>query len=1160
MHPSLPPGAPRGTPRQRSTSTQRTPQQQHRNRSNDIKSNGTKNNNHHYHHSPSDGESAGDGGQLPHRSKPLPCISPLQSPPQESMQTQALTRYPALPFVPPTYPRKLAEMPSFPSIMRSPLLSSSEVQQEPPQLLSDSRRLHMPQEVVVMLTSPASSVASLNNNVLFSMSGDPPFLEPVVPLPRPDGSVVCTTQQQMQLQQQKRYSQSQMLPPLPATYAGMTPLPNAPVMLLSTTQRLASASFSSNSDPAPVFRGGETDDDNYDDAVGGGVAVMTRKRSQSPQAASIESNDHTEAFDSGAAPKFRIHARQKERSVGSGPSSDDDDDDYIDVSAQSAMPHVRQCHCHRNRVTSKKLSDLSGAPSKTTIAANVHLLCDFFQRHPPEKPTEAESNNNNSARPPPERLHFSEREKEEIARLINNLQTFVRPPPSDSSELLAAVAPSAGGTPQPSQPSSTMNSPSPLTPSQQESLLSLQKYDTSPNARKENNNNNSFSNPSPVTWQAAILEIKQEKVKPTPTLILSADYSTASSASTLSSAQTSVARRNSSARQEGMLPSEQGSVEGRYKEALKTIEEAASDCQVALQRVQDYSENLYTLVRTWMHLHDNRFDEFARAVLQRLLDDNPSYRVLFHHVRVPRQSLIIMDMIGRAVVAFTRPADLMDIMGEVGARHNLYRLGEDHYVALRDAFLQVYAEFVGPETYNKSVGVWKMFWKTTIELAVSGANSERGEIYTQRRNVVWAARVKSIFKSLIPRQRSGGFHRLMQATYKRAVAQHPELYVLQQLADLRTAHRTMETLICIVKSLTDGSTPVAIEYNDQLSIQNLLTDCGAELDADMMKKLEEPFLEACESFLASTNTWNIVARSALQELWSTYITGYWTAQPLSAETKGNGGTAPDGKEPFCLMFTDIEASTRLWDSDAQTMSTAVHNHHKLIRGLIKDFGGYEVKTVGDSFLIATSTVTQALLIAFGIQLELMAGPSAPTFHMVSNPQGGGDETCWRDDALRVRVGIHHCTDASAVYDRVHNRFDYYGPGVNCASRVEAAACGGQVLLSGDAYEKLQGEASFCQLPIGSLFAEQLGKLVQAQEARGIEVTDRQLTYFSAAVKRAELGMESVRQGSRQSVGAATTMMSLTHVEDVGCQVLKGIAEPVHLYSLLPVGLDGRRFR
>ena len=611
------------------------------------------------------------------------------------------------------------------------------------------------------------------------------------------------------------------------------------------------------------------------------------------------------------------------------------------------------------------------------------------------------------------------------------------------------------------------------------------------------------------------------------------------------------------------------SADSRYKEALRSADAAINDSHVALQRVEDYSASLYTLVETWMQLYENRFDKFARTVVQRMLDKNPSYRVLFFDMDVPAQSLVIMNMVGRAIISFARPMDLMEIMNEIGARHNLYGVHMSHFESMRDAFLEVYEEFVEPEVFSATIYVWRTFWDAMIRLAVSGSNSERGKIYTQRRNVVWAERLKKIFNRLVPLQCKGGFHQLMQAMYPKALARYPQAKNFVRMTEKRTAHRMMEVIIRIVKSIVENGVPDKIEYNEQLSVANLHTDTVHDYDERIIMKFEEPFLEACESFLAPVGAWNIQVRSILQELWSTYVTGYWLARPPEEKAKGKGATAPDGKDPFCLMFTDIEASTRLWAADAQSMGTAVTRHHKLIRGLIEDFEGYEVKTVGDSFLIATRTVTQALLIAFGIQLGLMMEASGPNFHMVENPQGTGDASCWRDDALRVRVGIHYCTDATAVYDSVHSRFDYYGPSVNCAARVEAAACGGQTLLSSDAYKRLQAEEAFSKLPVSSLLVEELGKLVQAQEARGIDAAE-------AAEVVAKLENEQHQKAEEASMhdtspaaqvsgrhssagGVATTLMSLTAVKDEGLHTLKGIAAPVQLYSLLPPGLTGRAF-
>lgn len=58
--------------------------------------------------------------------------------------------------------------------------------------------------------------------------------------------------------------------------------------------------------------------------------------------------------------------------------------------------------------------------------------------------------------------------------------------------------------------------------------------------------------------------------------------------------------------------------------------------------------------------------------------------------------------------------------------------------------------------------------------------------------------------------------------------------------------------------------------------------------------------------------------------------------------------------------------------------------------------------------------------------------------------------------LRVRMGIHNGAP-SAEEDPVTGRMDYFGPMVNRAARVESVASGGQIVMSGDVYEKVKSE-------------------------------------------------------------------------------------------------------
>eukprot|EP00759_Apiculatamorpha_spiralis_P017280 PhF_6_TR23316/c0_g1_i3/m.32952 len=57
-------------------------------------------------------------------------------------------------------------------------------------------------------------------------------------------------------------------------------------------------------------------------------------------------------------------------------------------------------------------------------------------------------------------------------------------------------------------------------------------------------------------------------------------------------------------------------------------------------------------------------------------------------------------------------------------------------------------------------------------------------------------------------------------------------------------------------------------------------------------------------------------------------------------------------DPYTIMFTDIESSTKLWNKYPKEMKKAVEMHHSTIRWVLWWHRGYEVKTIGDSFMCA----------------------------------------------------------------------------------------------------------------------------------------------------------------------------------------------------------------
>lgn len=132
------------------------------------------------------------------------------------------------------------------------------------------------------------------------------------------------------------------------------------------------------------------------------------------------------------------------------------------------------------------------------------------------------------------------------------------------------------------------------------------------------------------------------------------------------------------------------------------------------------------------------------------------------------------------------------------------------------------------------------------------------------------------------------------------------------------------------------------------------------------------------------------------------------------------GRPPSGTVTF--LFTDIEGSTRLWESVPEAMARAVKLHDDALRQAVERCGGYVFTTAGDSFAVAFDRADAAVEAAAAAQ------------------QGLAD-AAWPDGVvLPVRMGIHT--------GEAHERDgDYFGPTVNRAARIMSAGHGGQVLLS-----------------------------------------------------------------------------------------------------------------
>jgi class 3 adenylate cyclase len=123
------------------------------------------------------------------------------------------------------------------------------------------------------------------------------------------------------------------------------------------------------------------------------------------------------------------------------------------------------------------------------------------------------------------------------------------------------------------------------------------------------------------------------------------------------------------------------------------------------------------------------------------------------------------------------------------------------------------------------------------------------------------------------------------------------------------------------------------------------------------------------------------------------------------------------------MFSDIEGSTEKTDRlGDKTWMEVLREHNTIVRDQIRSFGGYEVKSEGDGFMVAFQSARKALACAAAIQ-----GALAVRNEGASEP-------------VKVRMGLH----AGEV---IKEGEDFFGRNVIMAARVASQAHGGEILAS-----------------------------------------------------------------------------------------------------------------
>jgi len=163
----------------------------------------------------------------------------------------------------------------------------------------------------------------------------------------------------------------------------------------------------------------------------------------------------------------------------------------------------------------------------------------------------------------------------------------------------------------------------------------------------------------------------------------------------------------------------------------------------------------------------------------------------------------------------------------------------------------------------------------------------------------------------------------------------------------------------------------------------------------------------------------------LAVLLSESFAGAAVSAKASPAGPGEPGEAALPAGTVTFLLTDIEGSTRLWETVPDAMEVALERHNRLVVEVIKEHGGVVVTSrgEGDSFFAVFPSAVAAVEAAGACQLRLGSEPW---------PAGA---------ALRVRMGLHTGEEQVLGGDYVD-----HAP-INRCARVKAAGHGGQVLVT-----------------------------------------------------------------------------------------------------------------